>query len=121
MAFAGDFIPVLAKHSNSFSLVDAISVGVDRMQRNFEPMQTQVEAWQIALGKLGRGGKDDEVGKPLIAFQRVKVPPDKPDYAEASTVSVSHSGQKAIRSKIGGSEGTFRPMSKKSPPMASSQ
>ena len=40
------FTPVLAKHSNSFSLIDCISVGVDRMQRNFEPMQKQVEAWQ---------------------------------------------------------------------------
>jgi len=30
----------------SFSLIDCISVGVDRMQRNFEPMQKQVEAWQ---------------------------------------------------------------------------
>jgi len=38
--------PVLAKHSKPFSLVDAISVGVDRMQRNFEPMRKQVEAWQ---------------------------------------------------------------------------
>jgi hypothetical protein len=38
MAFAGDFTPVLAKHSKSFSLIDCISVGVDRMQRNFEPM-----------------------------------------------------------------------------------
>jgi hypothetical protein len=28
---------VLAKHSKSFSLIDCISVGVDRMQRNFEP------------------------------------------------------------------------------------
>ena len=37
MAFAGDFTPVLAKHSKSFSLIDCISVGVDRMQRNFEP------------------------------------------------------------------------------------
>jgi hypothetical protein len=36
----------LAKHSKSFSLIDCISVGVDRMQRNFEPMQRQVEAWQ---------------------------------------------------------------------------
>jgi hypothetical protein len=26
--------------------------------------------------KLGRGGTDDELGKPLIAVQRVKVPPD---------------------------------------------
>jgi len=37
---------VLAKHSNSFSLVDCISVGVDRMQRNFDPMRRQVEVWQ---------------------------------------------------------------------------
>jgi hypothetical protein len=42
----GVFTPVLAKHSKSFSLIDCISVGVDRMQRNFEPMQKQVEAWQ---------------------------------------------------------------------------
>jgi hypothetical protein len=46
MAFAGDFTPVLATHSKSFSLIDCISVGVDRMQRNFEPMRKQVEAWQ---------------------------------------------------------------------------
>src|SRR5437870_9533652 len=46
MAFAGDFTPVLAKHSKSFSLVDCISIGVDRMQQNFEPMRKQVEAWQ---------------------------------------------------------------------------
>jgi hypothetical protein len=46
MAFAGDFTPVLAKHSKSFSLIDCVSVGVDRMQRNFERMRKQVEAWQ---------------------------------------------------------------------------
>jgi hypothetical protein len=40
------FTLVLAKHSKSFSLIDCISVGVDRMQRNFEPMRKQVEAWQ---------------------------------------------------------------------------
>jgi hypothetical protein len=43
---SGVFTPVLAKHSKSFSLIDCISVGVDRMQRNFEPMRKQVEAWQ---------------------------------------------------------------------------
>jgi hypothetical protein len=37
---------VLAKHSKSFSLIECISVGVDRMQRNFEPMRKQVETWQ---------------------------------------------------------------------------
>jgi hypothetical protein len=35
---------VLAKHSKSFALVDAISISVDRIQRNFEPMRNQVEA-----------------------------------------------------------------------------
>src|SRR5215472_4502085 len=40
------FTPVLAKHSKSFSLIDCVSVGVDRMQRNFKPMRRQVEAWQ---------------------------------------------------------------------------
>src|SRR5271166_6462271 len=46
MAFHGDFTPVLAKHSKHFSLVDALAVGVDRMQRNFEPMRRQVEGWR---------------------------------------------------------------------------
>jgi hypothetical protein len=37
---------VLAKHSKSLNLLDSISVGVDRMQRNFGPMLKQVEAWR---------------------------------------------------------------------------
>jgi hypothetical protein len=43
MAFHGDFTPVLAKHSKNFSLVDAVSVGVDRMQRNYEPLAGHTE------------------------------------------------------------------------------
>jgi Domain of unknown function (DUF932) len=46
MVFSGDFTPVLAKHTKSFNLVDTLSVGVDRIQRNFEPMQRQVESWR---------------------------------------------------------------------------
>jgi hypothetical protein len=46
LAFQGDYSPVLAKHSKKFSLEDSLSVGVDRMQRNFEPMRRQVESWQ---------------------------------------------------------------------------
>jgi hypothetical protein len=46
MAFSDDFQPVLAKHSKSFSVVDAISVGVDRVQRTFEPMRQQIETWR---------------------------------------------------------------------------
>jgi hypothetical protein len=36
----------LAKHTKSFNLVDALSVGVDRIQRNFEPLQRQVKTWR---------------------------------------------------------------------------
>ncbi len=43
---AGVFSPVLAKHSKHFSLEDTLSIGVDRMQRNFEPMRQQVESWR---------------------------------------------------------------------------
>ena len=40
------FTPVLAKHTKHLSLVDILPVGVDRMQRNFDPMRKQVEAWK---------------------------------------------------------------------------
>jgi hypothetical protein len=53
------FTPVLAKHSKSFSLIDCISVGVDRMQRNFEPIRKQVEGWQ-------RSGLTDVTAKVVI-------------------------------------------------------
>src|SRR3989442_4860968 len=48
MAFHGDFTPVLAKHTKHVSFVDILSVGVDRMQRSFEPMRRQVEAWRAS-------------------------------------------------------------------------
>jgi hypothetical protein len=34
-----EFTPVFAKHSKSFWLIDSLAAGVDRMQRNFGPMQ----------------------------------------------------------------------------------
>src|ERR1043166_7140425 len=46
MAFNGDFEPVLAKHSKHFSLQNALSIGVDQMQRNFEPMVKSVQLWR---------------------------------------------------------------------------
>jgi hypothetical protein len=46
LAFQGDYSPVLAKHSKHFSLEDSLSLGIDRMQRNFEPMRRQVENWR---------------------------------------------------------------------------
>jgi hypothetical protein len=46
LAFSGDFSPVLAKHSKNFSLQNALSIGVDDMQRNFKPMVEGVELWR---------------------------------------------------------------------------
>lgn len=46
MAFHGDFEPVCAKHSKHFNLKQALSIGVDDMQRNFEPMVKAVEGWR---------------------------------------------------------------------------
>jgi hypothetical protein len=43
---SGVFTPVLAKHTKHLSLVDILSVGVDRMRRNFERMNKQVAAWK---------------------------------------------------------------------------
>jgi hypothetical protein len=43
---SGVFTPVLAKHSTKFSVVDSLAIGVDRIQRNFEPLRQQVETWR---------------------------------------------------------------------------
>ena len=41
------FAAVLAKRTKRFNFVDTVSVGVDRIQRNFEPMQRQVPSFSI--------------------------------------------------------------------------
>ena len=46
MAFVGDFMPVLHKHSKHLDLIELVSIGVDKIQRNFEPLKRQIEAWQ---------------------------------------------------------------------------
>jgi hypothetical protein len=56
-AFSGDFEPVLAKHSKHFNLVEAISIGVDQMQRNFKPMVEQVDRPLARLPALRHCGQ----------------------------------------------------------------
>ena len=46
LAFQGDFTPVLAKHSKNFNVLDSLAIGVDRIQRNFEPLAEQVMNWR---------------------------------------------------------------------------
>lgn len=45
MAFFGDYYPLLARHSNSFNLIESVSIGIDRIQRNFDPLRKQIETW----------------------------------------------------------------------------
>lgn len=59
MAFAGDFTPVLYRHTHRLELAEVISVGVDRIQRNFAQLREQVTGWQ-------ERGLGDEEAKLLI-------------------------------------------------------
>ncbi|HYE74098.1 MAG TPA: hypothetical protein VEF04_12245 [Blastocatellia bacterium] len=46
MAFRGDFTPVLHKHTRRLELREVITLGVDRIQRGFEPLKKQIAFWQ---------------------------------------------------------------------------
>src|SRR2546426_1367601 len=46
MMFKGDFTPIFHKHTSRLDLTDLLSVGVDKMQRNFEPLKQQINEWQ---------------------------------------------------------------------------
>lgn len=49
MAFQGDFTPLLSKHSKNFNLIDALSIGVDRIQRGLEPLQRSIIDWRANI------------------------------------------------------------------------
>jgi hypothetical protein len=42
MALSGDFKPLLAKHTKHFDLVESLSLGVDRIQRGFQPLRDAI-------------------------------------------------------------------------------
>lgn len=46
LAFMGDYEPVMVKHSARMNLIDVVSIGVDKIQRNFEPLTRQIEDWR---------------------------------------------------------------------------
>ena len=107
MAFSGEFTPVLAKHSKSFNLVDTLSVGVDRIQRNFEPMQRQVEGWrqtQItdAQAKLifyaaFIDGKLDAPKSLLSDVHRLYFEPEHPEFSARTMWSLSNAFTSAFK------------------------
>ena len=86
----GVFTPVLRKHTKSFNLVDTLSVGVDRIQRNFEPMQRQVELWR-------KTQLTDERAK-LIFLQRVhrQCPRRSKESSAGSPLAVLRAGTSGV-------------------------
>jgi hypothetical protein len=91
MAFSGDFTPVLAKHTKSFNLIDTLAVGVDRIQRSFEPTRQQVETWrqsQISDDRakliLYRAFVDGELEAPKSLLSQVHRHYFEPAYDEFS-------------------------------------
>jgi len=46
LAFHGDFTPVTRKHSKNFDFVEVIDQAVGKMQRNFDGMKRQIDAWK---------------------------------------------------------------------------
>jgi hypothetical protein len=107
MAFHGDFTPVLAKHSKHFSLVDVLSIGIDRIQRNFEPMKKQVEAWKAtrisdesAKLVIYRAFVQGELDVPKHLARRVHdlyFNPQVDDFAPRTTWSLSNAFTSAFK------------------------
>src|SRR5260370_29102051 len=104
---AGVLPRVLAKHTKSFNLVDTLSVGVDRIQRNFEPMQRQVESWrqtQItdAQAKLVFyaafvDGKLDAPKSLLSEVHRLYFEPEYPEFSGRTMWSLSNAFTSAFK------------------------
>ncbi|HXG56139.1 MAG TPA: hypothetical protein VNJ03_12235 [Vicinamibacterales bacterium] len=48
LAFRGDFFAIAKRHSKKLmdEFIDTVSIGVDRVQRHFVPIQERVNAWQ---------------------------------------------------------------------------
>ena len=46
LGYQGSVYSCLSQAHQELNLIDTLSVGADRIQRNFEPMRRQVESWQ---------------------------------------------------------------------------
>jgi len=107
MAFNGDFTPDLAKHTKSLNLIDTLAVGVDMIQRHFEPMRRQVETWQqtqitdaqaklITYGALGEG-KLDAPKSFLSEVHSLYFKPEYPEFSARTMRSLSNAFTSAFK------------------------
>jgi hypothetical protein len=104
---SGVFTPVLAKHTKHLSVVDTLSVGVDRMQRNFRPMRKQVEVWkgsrlpdEAAKLIIYRGFVEGELDVPKHLARRVHdlyFSPQIEEFAPRTAWSLSNAFTSAFK------------------------
>ena len=43
MALTGDFYPLKAKHTKNLDMVESVSMGIDRIQRNWQPLRQEID------------------------------------------------------------------------------
>jgi hypothetical protein len=101
------FTPVLAKHTKSFNLLDTLSVGVDRIQRNFEPMRRQVEIWRqtqitdiqarLIIYAAFVEGKLDAPKSLLSEVHRLYFEPEYPEFSARTMWSLSNAFTSAFK------------------------
>ena len=103
----GVFTPVLAKHTKSFNLVDTLSVGVDRIQRHFEPLQRQVETWRktqiteetakLIFYSAFIDGKLEAPRSLLPEVHRLYFEPEYPEFSARTMWSLSNAFTSAFK------------------------
>jgi hypothetical protein len=106
----GAFTPVLAKHTKSFNLIDTLSVGEDRIQWNFEPLQRQVETWRktqitdetakLIFYSPFIDGKLEAPRSLLPEVHRLYFEPQYPEFAARTMWSLSNAFSSASRGSI---------------------
>jgi len=95
------------KHTKSFNLIDTLAVGVDRIQRNFEPLRRQVELWRktqvtderakLILYNTFIDGALDAPRSLLPEVHRLYFEPEYPEFSARTMWSLSNAFTSAFK------------------------
>ena len=106
MSFSGDFQPVLAKHSKKLNITNLISIGVDSIQRNFDPLKRTISDWRanqlsdddaklVMYEAYVRGGLD--APNLLKETDKLYFEPQYPEFEERTLYSLSNAFTSAFK------------------------
>lgn len=107
MAFHGDFEPVMHKHTKNFNLRDSLAIGLDQMQRNFEPMKQSIDRWRdtqitddLARRVIYKAFIEDELDAPKHLARVVHANyfnPSVPDFEPRTSWSLNNAFTSAFK------------------------